>query len=123
MNTTIRARSDVSGGFTLVEIMIVVAIIGLLMAVAIPNIGKSVVKTQRTTCIQNLKQISMVKEQWALESRKGPGTTMPEGEMKDYLDPLPECPASGEYRVNALGMAPTCSIVGHTLARTSSGKE
>ena len=110
-------------GFTLVEIMIVVAIIGLLAAVAVPGFRKSADTAQRTTCMRNLKEISGAKERWALENRTGPGVSMPEGAMSEYLDPQPECPASGEYHFNALGTAPTCTIPGHTLARTKTKEQ
>ena len=105
-------------GFTLVEIMIVVAIIGLLAAVAIPNFVKARTTAQRSACIRNLQQIDGAKERWALEYRAGAGATLVETEIYDYIKGgKPECPAGGEYSLNALGTPPSCTEPGHTLVK------
>ena len=116
---TISCKNRKGGGFTLVEIMIVVAIIGLLAAVAIPNFVKARNTAQRNACIRNLQQIDGAKERWALEMRKGQGDAIVEAEINDYIKGgEPDCPAGGQYRYNALGTLPSCSVPGHTLART-----
>src|SRR5215208_7487335 len=100
-------------GFTLVEIMIVVAIIGLLAAIAIPNFVKARTTAQKNACINNLRQIDGAKEQWALEDKQKAGTAVTATEqalINKYIkgDATPKCPAGGNYTYNAVDTAPTC---------------
>ena len=73
-----------TSGFTLVEIMIVVAIIGLLAAIAIPNFVKARTTAQKNACINNLRQIDGAKEQWALETKQAPGAAANQGDAKRF---------------------------------------
>jgi prepilin-type N-terminal cleavage/methylation domain-containing protein len=66
-------KTNKTAGFTLVEIMIVVAIIGLLAAIAIPNFVKARENAQLNSILNNLRIIEGAKDQWALESKKGTG--------------------------------------------------
>jgi len=100
--------------------MIVVAIIGLLAAIAIPNFVKARTTAQKNACIANLKQIDGAKEQWAMESKKTSGDTTDTVAVNAYLknSAAPQCPANGTYTYNVVGVNPSCSIgvtLGHTL--------
>jgi prepilin-type N-terminal cleavage/methylation domain-containing protein len=111
-------------GFTLVEIMIVVAIIGILAAIAIPNFMKSRETSQDKACINNLRQIDAAKQQWALENRRTGDAVPEETDLQPYLvrgnsGRMPFCPAGGatatnfttSYSINAVTNPPACLFV------------
>ena len=120
-----KTQTNRKSGFTLVEIMIVVAIIGLLAAIAIPNFVKARTTAQTNACIANLKQIEGAIEQWALEQKKAPSAAVSVTDIsgnsnafiKAAINTELTCPAGGTYTVSSVAVRPTCSLAssGHSL--------
>jgi prepilin-type N-terminal cleavage/methylation domain-containing protein len=107
-------------GFTLVEIMIVVAIIGIIIAIAVPAFLRARENARGQACQENLTKIDGAKEQYALEFRVGNGGAVTFADLvtpgnanqgEGYLRAEPNCPAGGTYTTNAIGAPPTCSYV------------
>ena len=103
-------------GFTLVEIMIVVAIIGLLAAIAVPNFVKARTTAQMNACINNLRQIDGAVQQWALEQKKDAAAAVGYADISDYLKNSVTCPAGGttfadSYTLTTVSVIPLCQKV------------
>ena len=108
-----KINSSPKGGFTLVEIMIVVAIIGLLATIAIPNFGKARQTAMKNACISNLRQIDGAIQQWALDMKKDAGQPVTYADIKSYLKNDVTCPSGGttfddSYSISTVDVSPTC---------------
>lgn len=107
-----------TGGFTLIEVMIVVLIIGILLAMAIVNFARARESSYRKACMNNLRKIQYAKDSYMMDASL-PITT-PASSFTDaimygpdrYLKVKPLCPGGGSYSLNDGATLPTCDYAG-----------
>lgn len=106
-----KTKNRLEAGFTLVEIMIVVAIVGLLCAMAVPSFVNAREQSRLRSCVNNLRQINGAKDQWALEAGKATGDACGMSDIMPYLKRTePKCPIeSTAYLVNTVGTSAECN--------------
>jgi prepilin-type N-terminal cleavage/methylation domain-containing protein len=116
-----KLRITTTRGFTLTEMMIVVAIIGLLAAIAVPSYVRARSNAQRSACINNLREMDGAVQVWAIENKRSATDSYTLDVVRPYLklnatNEIPPCPANGTYApgVNVCA-GPTCTIPGHEL--------
>lgn len=107
-------------GFSILEIMIVVTIIGFLAGLGIPSFMKARAKAQTTRCIDNLRLLNASMDQWAVENYANNGDPCNESDLAPFFKrELPKCPGGGTYPTPwTVGDDPTCTLgdtEGHTL--------
>lgn len=112
------------GGFTLIEMMIVVAVVGLLCAIAIPNFIRARESSQRNGCINNLRQIDTAIQTWALEDNQAPASPVTLADIQEYMSRgtavsvnAIHCPADStrqfgnSYTLTDTSTKPVCQIL------------
>ena len=113
-----RENNKIKSGFTITELMISIAIIGIILGIGVPSILASRDKSHQTTCMSNLLAINMAKRAWATDNLKSetaePTTTDLIGQTK-YIKSMPECPTAGTYTFRQIWQRPLCSISNHTI--------
>lgn len=116
-------KINIYKGFTIVELMIVLAIIAIMLAIVVPGYTKSREDSHRNTCMANLRQINSAIDQWVIENKISTGTVPSGGEEDEIYAYLkgsrPKCPSGGIYTIHAAGDIDqvTCSLSeqGHKL--------
>ena len=109
MNIKTRRR----GGFTLIEIMIVVAIIGLLAGISTPRFVKARDTSQLNAIINNLRIIEDSKDAWALENRSGSGVTPTAAQLGEFFKgyTMPTRVRDETYNINPIGTPATATLI------------
>jgi prepilin-type N-terminal cleavage/methylation domain-containing protein len=112
----VKARRIAEYGFSLTEIMIVVSIVGMLIALAIPCWHKARAASAKSTCLSNLQKIDSAKELWALDYRKRPKDSPRDEDLFGpdcYIRAKLNCPAGGEYVLEAVKVPAYCTFPTH----------
>lgn len=120
MKTSSTQPTRASAGFSLIEIAIVVAVIGVLAMVALPNLFSSRKTAEDKVCITNLKALEAAKESWGFEKSKALEDTPTYEDIKPFLSRNQAesiCPIGGKYTLGSLQENPTCEYanLGHKL--------
>jgi Tfp pilus assembly protein PilE len=110
------ARRRDTSGMTLTEIMLLLLLIGLLSAIAIPSFVQSRNASRRAVCLSNLHRIDNAKEQATLDMTWNTGDPVDDSVVNSYIKGnAPRCPAGGSYTYQPVGTDPVCTVSGHTM--------
>ncbi|MBC8137160.1 MAG: type II secretion system protein [Fibrella sp.] len=115
MNTNYNNRNHCNQrGFTLIEIMVVILVIGLLLTIAVPNFLKAREKARKNACVNNLRKIDWAKDCFLMDNNKDRDTLIGEADIYppngiSYLKTIPKCDSGGDYTIGSGSESPTCS--------------
>lgn len=101
--------------FTLVEIMIVILIIAILLAIAVPQFIKARTQSWQKTCMANMREIDGAKEIFAGDAKLNNGDPVVPGDLwPTYIrgGSFPSCPGGGVYTIGDIGETPLCNYAG-----------
>lgn len=102
--------------FTLIEICVVVLIMGILVAIAVPNVMNARNSATTRSCVANLTQIDSAKELIKVDLKLQDTDTPSKSELVPmYMKYFPICPMNGTYTINSIEKFPTCTFPGHFL--------
>ena len=107
-------------GLSLIELAIVVAVLGVMAMIALPNLFSSRKTAEDKVCISNLRAIKHAKEKWGFDKKKQPSDIPTYDDIKEYLSKTTQlsiCPVGGKYTLGALNENPSCEFAaqGHVL--------
>jgi type II secretory pathway pseudopilin PulG len=111
---TVRATSS----FTLVEVLLLFALVGLLLGVALPNSLRARKNADAHHCRANLEDIQYAIQSWVSTEDIGPEEKVTFEAIRKYLDRGEiSCPSGGQYIFSAVRDTPSCTVKGHSLAK------
>jgi len=92
-------------GFSLIELLVVILILTLLMAVALPLYLSSITNSAKTACRANMQSIANAADAWKVRTRAADYSTMTLSSLTTDLGSIPSCPQSGTYSLTFSGTA------------------
>ena len=114
----LRPTTATRGGYSLIELMFVVAVIGVLLSIALPSFVRAREASAQTACIVNLRQIDYAKTLWVFEQKKEPEDIPKDADLfgpGKFVVRKPSCPSGGTYVLRAVKYRAACTVFGHAV--------